>query len=352
MYIVLTAAKPDESLIDTVKALSEDGRKIVVCTGVSEGDHIPDIPGAVFINAPIGRGAALKAGLSEVLRMASKDECVLTLESPALSLTRYIDAVVSEWETHTDCIAVGSFNRKASLSFRQRIAVRLTRGFMGISTGIKLSDPFSGLRAFSAGLIPDLLDIKGDGFDYESRCLVYASKHGIHVHDVPCSAESTPSLPDGFSTFRAAGPIFRVLMAFILSSLSSFVIDYAAFLLFSFLFGLIPTVYQTAEARSVLPLFGAEFDIHIIALVLARCISSFCNFTFNHRLVFKAGGRGAIIRYYLLLIVMLLLNSGLFTLITGEGGLPAWLAQPAVQIILYPLNFIAQRKWVFPNNKQ
>ncbi len=347
MYIIITSLKPDESLIKKIRPLEKAGRTFVAA--VPETAEVPEELfdlARVVTSCGSGRGDLIKSALRFIETEAAPEDAVASLDPECAAGPDAAEAFLAECECMEGDMLVGCFADDK----KKRPAVRLSRWFLKLTEGVSLSDPFCSLRCFKAALIPQLLELKGGGCEYESRCLVLSAKNGLTVREARIPG-SSPAPPAGFSSIRASGPIFRVLIAFILSSLSSFTIDYAAFLLFSFLLGLIPGVYE-AHGRSLLPVFGTQADIHIIALVLARCVSSLCNFTFNRKLVFKSGGRSAIIRYYVLLIVMLLLNSGLFTLITGEHGLPAWLAQPAVQIILYPLNFILQRKWVFRDKKQ
>lgn len=343
MYIAVTAPKPDEKLIDIIRALDEEGRDFVVACpdGVSVPPPLRELSEVVFAES-CGRGDMLKAALSCIVTRADGDDTVLTMDADRKASPEAVSAVLGSAEDEGGFAIGCAFGGKE----RKGLVTRLARGFLKVASGISLTDPFSGLRAFKAELIPELVSLGGSGYDFESRCITRAASLGLPVREVP-TENGGPGVPADLHALRAALPVFGVLAAFMISSLSSFVIDYAAFLAFSALFRLPPSVYESG-GRLLLPVLGTAFDIHVIALVLARCVSSFCNFMFNRKLVFKAGGRSSIIRYYLLLGVMLLLNSGLFTLITGERGLPAWLAQPIVQVILYPLNFILQRKWVFP----
>jgi putative flippase GtrA len=345
VYIAITSLTPDQSLIEALRTLAKDGRVLVAAV-----PETADVPKELFGLARVvtadsrDRSGLLKAALRFIGCDAQPLDTVVTLDHGLASGAAAAEAFISSCE-NAEGLTVGCFEDGK----KKRAGVRLSRWFLKTVSGIKLSDPFSGLRAYQASLIPELLKLKGSGYEFESHALMLAVKKGMRIGEVSLPGAS-PAPPPDFGLFRAARPIFGVLTAFILSSLSSFAIDYAAFLTFSALLKLIPSVYE-ADSRFLLPVFGTAADVHVIALVLARCVSSFCNFMFNRRLVFRTGGRGAIIRYYALLIVMLLANSGLFTLITGPNGLPAWLAQPVVQVLLYPLNFILQRKWVFPERR-
>ena len=89
------------------------------------------------------------------------------------------------------------------------------------------------------------------------------------------------------------------------------------------------------------------FDTKLIALVIGRFVGSTCNFLLNRKVVFKSTGWFCMLKYFALVIGLLAANYLLIRLLTGENGIPLWLAQPIVQTVLYPLNFLLQRKWVF-----
>lgn len=91
----------------------------------------------------------------------------------------------------------------------------------------------------------------------------------------------------------------------------------------------------------------------LLCTVIARAVSSFFNFNVNNRLVFQhRGGYGrALLRYYALAVPVMLCSAGLVTLIDRSLGVTApttsTLVKICVDTVLYILNYVIQKKWVF-----
>ncbi len=131
---------------------------------------------------------------------------------------------------------------------------------------------------------------------------------------------------------------YAKLIKYALSSVASWAIDNGLFLLSKTLLG--------AWA-------GAYADL--LCTAIARAVSSFFNFNVNNRLVFEhKGGYGrAMLRYYLLAVPVMLCSAGGVTLIDRYLGVTSPLVSTAVKIcvdtVLYILNYVIQKKWVFAN---
>ena len=65
----------------------------------------------------------------------------------------------------------------------------------------------------------------------------------------------------------------------------------------------------------------------------------------NRKVVFGSGSKSSILKYYIVAAVVLAANYGLLSLFTMV--MPTWVAQILAQAILYPINFVIQRKFVF-----
>ena len=74
------------------------------------------------------------------------------------------------------------------------------------------------------------------------------------------------------------------------------------------------------------------------------------NYFLNQRLVFQTKSKGSVLRYYILVAALFALNYGLLQLM-GKIGIALWLAQIIAQLVIYPLSFVIQRKFVFCEKK-
>ena len=60
---------------------------------------------------------------------------------------------------------------KDNVPFKSRAGNRITSVCFRLACGVKLPDTQTGLRAFSAELLPEMLDIEGERYEYEMRML-------------------------------------------------------------------------------------------------------------------------------------------------------------------------------------
>ena len=120
-----------------------------------------------------------------------------------------------------------------------------------------------------------------------------------------------------------------MILMFAASSLIAALVDYVLVLLLEPLFSHIPAIAA--------PLLAAT--------AVARVASSLCNYFINGKLVFEECSKRSILRYYLLVVAIYAVNYLL--LLALNMILPLWLAKIIVEIVLYPVSFYMQRRFVF-----
>ena len=128
-------------------------------------------------------------------------------------------------------------------------------------------------------------------------------------------------------------PLKAVLLKFIkfaCSSLVSFVIDYVLCLLF-------------------VPVMGL-----VAGNALARLISASVNFTINRNIVFKGDEEllPAIIKYVLLALFVLVLDTVFLWLFTDVIGIPLTFGKPITEFTVYLINFPIQGRFVYNKRKK
>ncbi len=210
----------------------------------------------------------------------------------------------------------------------------ITRGVFRAVSGVKVRDTQTGLRAMGMELLPELLELKGERYEYEMNMLLYAARQRIKITEVDIE---TVYLEDNasshFDTLRDSAKIYAVIFKFVASSLVSFGIDFAALLLLQL---------------AVKDLMAPETAL-TVSVVGARLISSFCNYLMNRRFVFGHKGKKSILRYYVVAALILGLNIGFMQLLGTLAGLATWLAKVITELILYPTSYVLQRRYVFVN---
>ena len=122
---------------------------------------------------------------------------------------------------------------------------------------------------------------------------------------------------------------------YMFSAGSSFVLDLFLFTIFNYLL-------KNFTATSI-----------ILATVLARIISSFYNYFVNSRFVFKNHSKYSIIQYYILVIIQMLLSAisvnSICKLLTKIN---VTIIKFFVDVIIFIINYIIQRNYIFKHNNE
>ena len=335
MVIIIPAYQPDDKLTSLVHELHEKTSfDLIIVNDGSDADRRPVFdalePYAKIIHHSVnrGKGAALKTALTYIYDQYPADEGVVTIDADGQHLPDDILRVSRAWEASPEKLVLGSRQFTGKVPFKSRAGNAITRGVFALSTGVKVFDTQTGLRAFGVFRIPMMLEMKGDRYEYEINVLLYATRHRIPIEEVTIE---TVYIEDNksshFNAFRDGWRIYKMILFFAASSLVAMLLDYVLVLLLS--------SATKGMAQSLL-----------ISVVGARILSSLANYFMNCKLVFENRDRASIARYYLLVAGILAINYMLMLTITHLMPLP--LGKIIVELILYPVSFFMQRKYVFP----
>ena len=335
MIVVIPAYQPDEKLYKLVVRLKAAADyPIVVVNDGSSPDRAELFdsltPYAKVLTHPEnrGKGAAIKTALVYIRDNYAADEGVVTVDADGQHLPEDILRVCQAWERSPESLVLGSRRFTGDVPFKSRAGNFITRLVFAVSTGVKVFDTQTGLRAFGVFRIPMMLSMKGDRYEYEINVLLYATRHRIPIEEVTIE---TVYIEDNksshFHPVRDAWRIYKMILLFVASSLIAMLIDYVL-------------VLAISAATKDLP--GSL----LISVVAARIISSLANYFINCKLVFENRSKSSILRYYVLAIGILCVNYLLLELLTAL--MPIAIGKLLVEAALYPLSFYLQRKFVFP----
>lgn len=355
MIILIPAYKPDQSLVRLVHALKaqDASAEILVIDDGSGSTYAPifaelHLDGAIVRTHPVnrGKGAALRTGIEwaqtnrpgEILVTADADgqhlpqdifRAGVRAESLAASGQR---AIVLGVRTLPDPDAGEEGTR---VPLRSKVGNSATVGFFALATGKHVADTQTGLRAFTPQILDWLLQIPGDKYEYEFSMLLRATRAEMELVQVPIVKVYEPGNPTShFRPLQDSARIYAPLLAFLASSfLTGFLVD--------------------AIALFVLVGMGAPL---LAAVVGARVISALTNFTVNRMLMHDGGARpsasSSLVRYTVLAVGILAANAALMETLTGLG-VSLLVAKILTELILIPVSFAVQRRWVFlPTQRQ
>ncbi len=347
--VIIPAYRPDSRLIPlTADVLSRGYAVIVVDDGSGDSyAHIFEgLDGRVTrLTHPVnrGKGAAIKTALAYVLEENAKVaeasdriRFVGIMDADGQHLPADMERVLIEAEAYPMRLTLGVREVSGKMPLRSRLGNAITRIVFRLLTGVRASDTQTGLRAFSTDLIPEMLNVEGDRYEYEMGVLATMAKRHFKFHEVPIATlyEDRQNSTSHFRAVRDSLRIYATLLTFAGSSFLSFLADYGLFLLFSFLLGL--------SARPWLAVWG-----DLIANTLARIISGSLNYYLNCRFVFGSKPtRHTAGQYALLAMFVLAVNSGVLYL-WKLTPLPVTVCKLFTEICVFLGNYTVQRKIIF-----
>ncbi|HNX14796.1 MAG TPA: bifunctional glycosyltransferase family 2/GtrA family protein [Oscillospiraceae bacterium] len=341
MRIALVPAyEPEQLLVGLTERLLESGFQTVVIDDGS-GDAYGQIFSAAGKHAVVlahdknkGKGSAIKTGLAYIKETFPASSVIVTLDADGQHRIEDAIRVCEQAEADDHCLVLGCRSLK-KMPARSRFGNTVTRFIFHMSTGVKVSDTQTGLRAFSAALIPFMQSIEGERYEYEMNVLLECCRNEIPFKEVEIETiYFENNAHSHFSTIRDSYRVYRDIFKFAASSFTGFIIDYA-------LYSLLATLTSGWA-------IGVPFSN-----ITARIVSASANFAINKRFVFKnkdsAVKTGA--QYFLLAACIMLINTVLLTLLVDNAGVNRYVGKIFTEITFFLFSWIVQRFVIFKKKK-
>jgi glycosyltransferase involved in cell wall biosynthesis len=281
------------------------------------------------INA--GKGRALKTAFNHCLLQSERLVGVVTADADgqhrSSDIVHLASQLLREEVQHEGRLVLGVREFHGDVPLRSRFGNTLTRGVFRLLYGLDLQDTQTGLRAIPLVLLPALLDVEGERYEYESSMLIAVNADRRRIEQVAiATVYENDNRSSHFSVIRDSMKIYFVLLRFLLSSLLTSAIDFV--------------VFSIAYAAS---------DELALAMVWGRGIAQSFNFLVNLRLVFRLrrGGVGIFIKYLALVVLLGLLSYLLIGELQQWLGLSTLAAKLLAESVLFVLSFSVQRELVF-----
>jgi len=337
--VLIPAWQPDQSLIELVTRLLRYAFKAIIV--VNDGsdrthDHIFDALSKVVAEAParvrvvhhavnLGKGRALKTGLNYFLNNFPNSVGIVTADADGQHTPEDILAVAQQLESDASRLILGARQFQGEIPLRSRVGNSITRNVFAALTGRRLSDTQSGLRGIPIELMPSLLKLSGEGYEYEMNVLTHASQSS-GVTEIPIQTIYIDgNRSSHFNPLLDSMRIYFVLLRFVASSLIAAGID---FVVFAFIF------WATSN---------------VLASMICGRVSSVVNFAVNRRFVFssKAGIRAALVKYYALVAAIGAAAYYSIRFLSGTLGMNVMAAKILAETCLWLASFAIQRSFIF-----
>ena len=351
--VIIPAYRPDTRLIRLTAEVLDLGYSVIVVNDGS-GDAYELVfraldPRVIRLRHEKnrGKGAGIKTGLSYVLEQNQRtaDEfdrirLVGIKDADGQHLPADMERVMTEAEEHPVGLTLGVREVNKKMPLRSRFGNAVTRWLFHMLTKSKVSDTQTGLRVFPAELIPDLLLVEGERYEYEMGVLAFIARRRLGFTEVPIATlyEDKENSTSHFRVIRDSLLVYKGLFKFAGSSFFSFLVDYSLFIVLVYLL----RGYSATEVVSYT----------LIANVLARMVSGTVNYLLNCRYVFHSRPTLRTAGEYVLLAITILVANTAVLSLWELTPLPITVCKLFTEVCMFLANYLVQKKLVFRKKKR
>jgi len=350
--VVIPSYEPDERFPALLQALNtagigpvvvvDDGSGVEYQSFFEKAQELIKESGGVVLHHEVnrGKGRGLKTAFQYILENYPDAIGCVTADSDGQHTPGCIASCIKALEGSPDSLILGVRDFTGEdIPFKSRFGNNLTIKVCSYLCGVKVSDTQTGLRGIPAKFMKELLDVPGERFEFEMRMLI-ESKDKYPIVEVPIETvyDSKENHQTHFDPIKDSIRIYsifgKMFAKFIVSSLSSCVLDLLLFWIFCRIFE---------------PVIGNAWYA-AVATALARVISAVYNYTINYKFVFKSDKSHAssLPKYALLAVIQLCLSAGLVTFFVWLFPLcPELAIKIPVDVILFLMSYYIQRRFVY-----
>ena len=179
--------RPSAQFLDLLKSLSDLGFENVVVNDGSGLDYekfffdCNRYAEVLHHEKNQGKGSTLKTGLRYIYKTYRADRIVATLDADGEFQANDALSVVKVAEGSPHSLVLGSRKHGKTAPLRNRFGNSITRLVFRLSTGRKVYDTKTGLRAFDGHMISKMIIIEGERYEYEMNVLLRLAKEKVPI---------------------------------------------------------------------------------------------------------------------------------------------------------------------------
>lgn len=334
VVILIPAYEPTLSLITLLKELTKYDFKIIVVNDGSKKEYDKIFKDAkkyahvIEYELNKGKGAALKTGLKYINKELKKDYYVITMDCDGQHSVKDAIKLCDYIKENPKDLAIGKRLRSKKTPIKSRLGNGITRFFYRLTTGLDVYDTQTGLRAFSDQLVPFLLSIEGNRFEYEMNALLKCPLNNIKVKELEIETIYIDNNSHThFKIIRDSILVYKEIFKFLMSSFVCSVIDYFLFSIFIII-----------------------SDKLILSNIITRIISGTINFTINKNIVFKNKNQNnhyQLLKYIFLAVCILIINTTILKIFVDYLSINKFIAKILTEVILFFFSWVIQRNLIF-----
>lgn len=333
-YAVIPAYEPDEKMlavIDDISSLTDF--HIIVINDGSGKDKLPIFAEAakkaIVLTHEVnkGKGRGIKTALEYIKEHEADTVGIVIADADGQHKVEDIIRVSEALKSSPDKLIMGCRRFSGKIPLRSKFGNNITKFVFSFAAGVKVSDTQTGLRGFSSKLIPFMLSVSGDRYEFEMNMLLECAREGIRFYEVPIETVYLGKNESShFNPIKDSWRIYKDILKFSCSSLLSFCVDYIFYSIFAMISGSVA-----------------------FSNICARVISSVFNFSMNKKFVFKNKDRIAktAAKYFLLAALILAANTIMLELCVKYLIHNKYISKILIEVLLFFISWAAQKSFVF-----
>ena len=342
---LIPAYEPEENMLDLLENIKKDTDMDIVVVNDGSSDACKDIFSKAKELAKVlehevnkGKGRALKTGLNYINDNYRGEYIVVTMDADGQHTIEDALKICDLVKKSPDILVLGKRFFGEDVPLRSRFGNAMTRLVYKIATGVKVYDTQTGLRAFSYKLVPLMLEIKGERYEYEINVLMECSKNNIEIKEIDIATiYINNNSGSHFNVFKDSYRIYKEIFKFCAASIICFLVDYALYCI-----GLVFTVSLGKGLSTV------------VSNVFARIVSSVLNFTLNKKVVFKRKGNTLklAISYFMLALCILAGNTIVLKMFVEVFNIDTKIAKLITELIFFIISWFIQKFLIFKKREE
>ncbi|MFL2099651.1 GtrA family protein [Desemzia sp. FAM 23991] len=239
-----------------------------------------------------GKGAVLKTAMQFILKEMPEAEHMVTIDSDGQHSYADMVSCIQLAKEYPDALILGTRKFDKKVPFRSKFGNVLTRNVLRLSIGLDIEDTQTGLRVIPKSFMPQLIEVAGERFEYETNMLIETKKQ---QRTILCQPIETIYIAENASShFRVVADsvaIYGVFIKYLLSSVSSFIVDVVVY-------AVLIHLLDQVDLSSI-----------FIASIAARLVSAVFNYYVNREYVFSQQNKNSFYHYFGLVCAQIIVSA-------------------------------------------
>lgn len=355
IVVIIPAYKPKQNVLYRIvrKISTFNVAKVVVvddgsgheCSGVfSRLQHIKKTV-VLHHGANQGKGAALRTGFRYIMNRKLSCSGIVTVDADGQHLPKDVEKIIHSLSLNDDTLVLGVRRFSTDVPLRSFMGNKITCLMFKGLVGINFTDTQTGLRGIPVFLVPYLLDLKSNRYEYELEMLLTLIEKGVKIHEIPIDTLYEDN--NAGSSFRPVSDairIYKVLFSWWFTFRFKQIVKYA-------LSGIFSTVADFGTYIILINLSCGFVTASILARILSMMIHFSSNkyFTFSYR---ELPQFSEIMKYFVVVGFNLISSIFLIYIFISFMFLGEVLSKVAAQLILFFITYALMNGFVFLENRK